>query len=191
MKKKAKSKSTKGVELRALDDKDLAKVQKYQNKNVMDELSGLLDSNFSWTPMTTEQIKAKVDEIQKEKRTSLFGIYSKDNKFVGVGFYSEGWDTWQPYFYIIIWPEYRQKGYGSSTLEVILDGAFNQGVAHVIACCVAEWNVPGLKFVESMGFKNAGVQRRTHLKDGKFRSGVFFDMLRDEYLDRHPKGGDK
>jgi len=188
---KTKGQSSKNLEFLSLEDKDLEKIHKYQNEKLRDELSSFLDFEQPWAPMALGHIKAKIDEIRKEDRTALFGIWSKDNKFVGLSYYSEGWDTWEPNFYVIIWPEYRKKGLGSEAVKLILDFAFDQGIAHVISCYIPEWNEVGIKFIESLGFKRAGVMRRIGIKDGKFYDGVFFDILRDERLALRAQEGDQ
>ena len=140
--------------------------------------------------MSINQIKAKIDEFLKEERNLLFGIWSKENEFIGLAYYIASWDTWSPFFSVIIWPEYRRKGYGSEATRLILEAAFNQSIGHAVSVLVPEWNLAGIAFLESQDFKRAGTQRRTGIIDGKFYDGFFFDILRDEYLSRHSRGVD-
>ncbi len=184
----AKGLSSEVVEFRSIEEPQLAVIHGYQNGEIRQELSSFLDLEMPWAPSSLSQIRAKIEEIQKEDRTVLFCIWSKANRFIGLGRFSAEWDTWCPHFGIIIWPEYRRKGYGAETAKLILDAAFNQGMAHVIGGGAPEWATDGIAFAEFLGFKRSGAIRRAGVIGGKFYDLAFFDMLRSEYLERHSKG---
>jgi len=179
------------IELRSVEDAQLAEIHKHHSRELRLELSDFMNLDFPWVPLNQSRIKAKLDEMQKEERTAVFGIWSRNNEFVGLGFFGADWDPWCPYFNIIIWPQYRRKGYGAEAARLLLEAAFNNSIAHVIGCSTPEWNPVGIAFAESLGFKRAGASRRSGFIDGKFFDRFYFDMLRDEYMAHHAKkGGD-
>jgi len=170
------------VELRSVEDVELATIHKHHKREFRLELSEFLNLDLLWAPLGQAQIKAKIDEKQKEERSTLFSIWSKNNEFVGLGYFTAGWDPWCPFIDVIVWPEFRRKGYGTETVRLLLEAAFENSIAHVIECSAPDWNPAGLAFAEHLGFKRAGSSRRSGIIDGKFFDRLFFDMLRDEYL---------
>jgi len=179
------------VDFRSIEEAQIAEMHPRQNGDLGYELAYMLDFEFPWAPRSLAQIRAKVEEIQKQERTVLFAIFSKSNEFVGLAQYSAVWDAWEPYVGVIVWPEHRRKGYGSETARLLLEVAFMHDIAHVTTSWIADWDETAIAFAESLGFKRAGVQRRTGVREGKFFNVVAFDMLRDEYLARRKWGGGK
>ena len=170
------------VELKSIEDAQLTEIHKIQNSDACLELSEFLDLESPWIPLTISQLKSKIEEMQKEERKSLFGIWSRGNEFLGLVSYDTSWDTWAPFFSVFIWPQHRRKGWGSAAAKMILEGTFEQSIAHAVGSYVSEWNTVGLAFAESLGFKKAGIKRRAGVLEGRFYDGMFIDMLRDEYL---------
>jgi RimJ/RimL family protein N-acetyltransferase len=175
------------IELRSIEDVQLAEIHKHHNRELRLELSDFMNLEFPWVPLNQTQIKAKLEEMQKEERTALFGIWSRNNEFMGLGCFAANWDPWCPFINIIIWPQCRRKGYGTEAARLLLEAAFNNSIAHVIGCSAPEWNPVGIDFAESLGFKRAGASRRSGFIDGKFFDRFYFDMLRDEYMAHHAK----
>jgi RimJ/RimL family protein N-acetyltransferase len=149
-----------------------------------------LDLDPPWAPATLEQIKTKLEEQQKKDRTAIFAVFSKDDEFIGIAAYSSKWDPWNPHIGVTIWPEHRRKGYGTETAKILMQVAFDDSVAHVLNCGVADFNKEGLAFAESLGFKQQGAERRAGMIDGKFFDFILLDMLRDEHQELYPKEGE-
>ena len=179
------------VEFHALDDAQLAEIQKHQNQDTNTdlslEMSELLESELPWVPLSLGQVKAKFEEVQKESRRAVFGVWAK-NRFVGLGYFAADWDPWSPFIAVLIWPAHRRNGFGKETAKLLLRAAFEHSIAHVVECTVPEWNPAGIAFVESLGFKRAGAARRSGVIDGKFYDRLFFDMLRSEFEELKSKG---
>lgn len=182
--------SPNSIEFRSIEDKEIEAIRKYQNGECRRDVSEFLDFDPSWAPMSTDQIKTKVDEIRKKDRTALFSIWSKGDEFIGLGLFSANWDTWCPHIHVIIWPEQRRKGYGTEAARHLLETSFNQYIAHVVGCYVPEPNEGGVAFAEALGFKKQGVKRRAGVVNGKYFDGIFLNILRDEYLAQHSQGVD-
>jgi len=171
------------IDIRSLEEPEIIEAHKRQNTDCTYELSDFFDFSPRWVPMTLDQLKEKVTEDRKRPRTALLSLRSKGNEFVGIALWSSVWDTWCPRVEIIIWPEYRRKGYGSEIAGILMDATFNQNPGHVITAGVAEWNDAAIAFVKSLGFKDVGRMRCVDVKDGEYFDVVCFDILKKEYAD--------
>ncbi len=175
------------VELISIEEEQLEEIHRLQNGELALELSEFMNLPISWVPLSLSEIRAKIEEMRKEERTSIFSIWSKNNEFVGLGYFSANWDPWCPYMNVIIWPQFRRRGYGRETAMLLLDAAFNNSIAHVVGCSAPDWNSDGIAFATSLGFKKAGAGRRFGIIEGKFFDQLYFDMLRDEYMAGHAR----
>lgn len=175
-----------------MDDAQLVEIQRLQNQETKAglpfEISEFIEAQLPWAPLSFAQLKAKVEELQKEDRNAIFGIWSKKNKFVGIGYLSANWDPWDPFLSVLIWPDHRKSGFGSAAARLLLRATFEHSVAHTVECTVPDWNPGGIAFAESLGFKKAGAARRSGVIDGRFYDRLFFDMLRSEYEELKSKG---
>ncbi len=61
---------------------------------------------------------------------------------------------------------------------------FDNGVAHNVACWIAEWNEPGLQFAARHGFQRNGRMRRAGVRQGRYYDVIITDVLRPEWLAR-------
>ena len=143
--------------------------------------SWMFDSQPAWAPLTTAQLRDKIAEELKKPHTAVFALLSGED-FVGIGEWSASWDTWSPYAWFIIWPEHRRKGLGREAARMLLEKTFLENPGHSISTATADWNEPALRFLRSMGFRDIGRMRRTHMKGGEYRDTLFFDILRSEYM---------
>jgi RimJ/RimL family protein N-acetyltransferase len=170
--------------LRSVEEAEIAEIRALQNGECRYEISGMLDFDPAWAPMSTDQVKSKLEEVRKEERTAVFAIWSTGEELIGMGRFSAEWDPQCPFLQVVVWPEHRRKGFGSEAAALLLELCFGQSVARVVSCWVPEWNRDGLAFAESLGFRRCGIERRAGIRDGRFFDGVFLDMLRGEYFDR-------
>ena len=175
------------IELRPVEEKELAQIHKYHNGECREELSDFLDSELLWAPMTLEQMKNKIAEMTKRERTVLSALYAQKAEFVGLAFFSAGWDTWSPHIHVIIWPKHRQKGYGRAAAQKLLDNCFGNTIAHSVGAGVSDWCEPGIHLAKSLGFSEVGKMRRTGVREGKFSDSIMFNILRSEYLGKRRK----
>ena len=178
------------IEFRSLGEQEIQLVHRYQNLSCTMELSDMLDFEPPYLPLPIEKVKAKLEEMSKKDRTYLFGVWSKDNQFVGLGLFSAEFDPWSPWMGVFMWPEHRRKGYGSAAAAKLLERAFGDTVAHVVSSYAPGWNESAQRFAESVGFKRAGGRRRSYFIDGKYYDGVFYDVLRKEHDKLARKGGE-
>ncbi len=173
------------LEYRSIEEPDIELIHKYQNGECRAELSDMLNFGESWAPMSKDQIKDKIDDIRKEKRTAIFTIWTRDGRCIGVSDYYGRWDPRTPRFGIIIWPEYRRQGYGTSMAREMMGRCFQDSIAHSISGYAPEWNEGSLAFMKKLGFTKVGIERRSGIRNGKFFDSVFLDMLKTEYLAKY------
>ena len=176
------------MEFRSLEEGELRALHKLQNGECWEDLSQIFDIDIPWAPMTYEAFKAKVDEVRKEARHALFGLWL-GKEFMGVAFFGAQWDPWSPYVQLLVLPEHRRKGCGTAAAERLLDRAFKDYHAHVVSAYVPSWDAGSLRFARRMGFKDVGRIRRAGVRGGEFYDGVYLDLLRREHISRGKKGG--
>ena len=177
------------IRFRSIEQEQIETIHKRQNEDCTEDVSYFLENDQYWTPMSKDQIKTKIEEIQKKDRTSIFAIMSTDDQFIGIAIFGAGWDPWSPYFHVLVWPEHRRKGLGTEAANILLDASFNNYQAHVTCCTLLDINEGGTAFAESLGFKNQGAQRRVGMSKGRYVDSIHFDILKDEYLEIRSNGG--
>ena len=166
-----------------LEEPEILEIKNQQNLDCAFEISEIVDFEPPWAPISLEELKEKLKEIQKKPRTSLFSIWTEqNNEFVGIAKWSASWDTWCPDVTVIIWSEFRRKGYGTEAARKLLDISFLQSPGHTVVTAAQDWNIPSQNFIKSLGFKNCGSMRRIGMKDGEYYDLIFFDILKNEYL---------
>lgn len=95
------------------------------------------------------------------------------------------WDALQPWVGVVIAPQHRRHGHGRRAAAMVLGFLFDQTPAHVVIAQAGDWNEPGLRFAEAMGFSRAGRYRCSTRLGGVWHDIVTFDMLRREWERRH------
>lgn len=136
-------------------------------------------------PVTREEL---VDGFHKETRDSLwFTVVNKDtNEILGETGLLRMFPEWRTTDLSIILPDpfrYRQ-GYGSETIQLMFDLAFNRCDFNRVAIGVVGFNVNALAFYESVGFKREGIQEEGYFCDGAYSDFVMMRLLRREYEER-------
>ncbi|MFH0815663.1 MAG: GNAT family protein [Methanobacteriota archaeon] len=170
------------VQFRSIEEPEIVKIHGYQNGDCREELSGIFRFEEPWAPMSRAQIKEKLDEQRKERRSAFFGLFLPEGEFVGLASFTSRWDPWCPRFEIIVWPECRRKGFGRSAAQNMLSKIFGDHLSNATSTSVPEWSKPARAFVESLGFSACGRMRRAGIRGGKFYDMVCYDLLKREYL---------
>lgn len=170
------------LDIRSIEESEIAEIHKRQNEGCRYELSDFLDFSPPWGPMTMDQIKEKLAEDKKRPRTIQMSLWSKDNEFVGIATWSTAWDTWCPRTDILIWPEHRRKGYAREIAKILMEMSFKDNPGHVISTGTPEWNSAAIAFLQTLGLKEIGRMRRIGMKDGDYFDVICYDILKNEYL---------
>jgi RimJ/RimL family protein N-acetyltransferase len=77
--------------------------------------------------------------------------------------------------------EYRNKGYGSDGLRLILNYAFNELNLYRVGLTVIAYNIGAIRAYERVGFVREGVQRRAIQRNGTRLDLICYSVLRDEW----------
>jgi RimJ/RimL family protein N-acetyltransferase len=81
--------------------------------------------------------------------------------------------------------EYRDKGYGSEALQLILHYAFNELNLHRVGLDVISTNARGIRAYEKVGFQHEGVLRQSVYRDGVRVDQLVMGILRPEWQALH------
>ncbi len=77
---------------------------------------------------------------------------------------------------------YRGKGYGSDSLALILNYAFNELNLYRVGLSVMSYNTGAIRAYERAGFVREGVTRGAILREGQRHDMLNYGVLRDEWL---------
>ncbi len=167
---------TKNISLRALEPSDIDLLYEWENNP---ELWHLSDTLVPLSRFDLEQyvLSAKKDiyahkqvrfmiDIIKEKSTigniDLFDFHPA-NRHAGIG--------------IFIIAEQRNRGFGTEALELIIEYGFNRLNLHQIFCNISEDNQGSIKLFLKLGFKIAGEKKEWILKDNKWLTEYFLQLI--------------
>lgn len=118
---------------------------------------------------------------EKQDGFNLAVIAAKNRELIGHINCDWSWDTHCPDVSVIIYPEFQRQGYGTEGLQSVLGYLFQTSPAHNISGWIADWNLPARHFAEKMGFKESGMSRREHLRNGAYSDSILVDILKEEW----------
>jgi RimJ/RimL family protein N-acetyltransferase len=78
-------------------------------------------------------------------------------------------------------PEYRDKGYGSDGLRLILNYGFNELSLYRVGLTVIDYNAGAIRAYERVGFVREGVRRQAIQRNGSRFDLICYGILRDEW----------
>jgi RimJ/RimL family protein N-acetyltransferase len=107
----------------------------------------------------------------------------KDDRLIGfVALHSIDWNNQTGVLSIGIGdPEFRGKGYGRDSLELILNYAFNELNLYRVGLDVIANNNRAIKAYERAGFRREGVIRQAVYRDGQRDDLILMGILRTEW----------
>lgn len=77
--------------------------------------------------------------------------------------------------------EYRNKGYGTEAINLILDYGFNYLNMYSIELRVLEFNDRAAACYKKCGFKEMGRRRKEKFINGKYYDTIYMDILKEEF----------
>ena len=77
--------------------------------------------------------------------------------------------------------ENRDKGYGTETINLLLDFGFNYLNLNNINLYVMEFNPRAIACYKKCGFKEMGRRRKTVFLNGKYYDKLYMDILKEEF----------
>ncbi|NHJ40135.1 MAG: GNAT family N-acetyltransferase [Asgard group archaeon] len=80
--------------------------------------------------------------------------------------------------------KYRDKGYGTDAMKVILSFGFDYLNLHRIELEVYPTNTRAIRVYEKIGFKKVGQKRESRFMNGEYKDSVVMDILRSEWINK-------
>ena len=87
---------------------------------------------------------------------------------------------------VVILPEFRGNGYGTSAQRLLADYLFATTTANRVEAATDVENLAEQRALEKAGFIREGVRRGSHFRDGRWRDLVMYGRLR---ADHEPAAG--
>jgi len=175
--------SGKKVYLRAFESHDLEMITRIENHPDPRE------TLFYALPTNTEAQQDKIMSVVKDPNAILFTICSKsDNQPVGqTALVRIDWIGKMGTFYLgIADKENWSKGYGSETVMLMLDYAFNELNFNRVQLHVAEKNSAAVKIYKKHGFIVEGTLREAMFQHGKYWDFYLMGILKSDW-DKNPE----
>lgn len=144
-----------------------------------------LDTDFARPSNTQTQTDAEVQH--SGPNSVVFHIRTlQDNRLIGfVALHSIEWNNQAAMLAIGIGlSDYRGRGYGSESLELILNFAFNELNLYRVGLHVISNNGSAIRTYEAAGFVQEGVQRSSVFRDQQRIDCIHMGILREEYFNK-------
>ena len=139
---------------------------------------------FYALPVNKEQLIEKMESLVNDSKTVLFTICAKnDDQPVGqTSLLRIDWVGRMAIFYIgIADKENWSKGYGSESVELVMEYGFNTLNLNRIQLHVAVENKAALKIYQKQGFQIEGTLRQAMYHQGRFSDFYVMGILKEDY----------
>jgi RimJ/RimL family protein N-acetyltransferase len=169
------------IKLTAVRDSDAEEMARWQENS---DYLRKVDTDFA-VPKSVEFMREH--DRSKGSGNIEFRLRTiEDDKLIGfVALHSMEWNNQACLLAIGIGnPEYRGKGYGTESLNLILHYAFYELNLNRVGLDVISYNLPAIKAYERAGFIVEGQMRKAVLRDGKQYDRVIMGILHEEWLKR-------
>jgi RimJ/RimL family protein N-acetyltransferase len=129
-----------------------------------------------------------LEKVRADTERAWFMVVVKENNKVigeaGLLRMDRAWRTTD--VSVIIWDRDEwAKGYGTETVLLLLNHAFEYLGFHRAAIGVVSFNEKALRFWEKIGFRKEGIQRDGYYYDGRYHDFVMMSILEDEFRELH------
>jgi diamine N-acetyltransferase len=164
--------------LRPLEKDDLVHIQKWANDPEIRRLTGEVK------PMTQAGADEFFERVKNDQNRVWFVIVLRENdKVIGEAGLLRMFHAWRTTDLSIIIgaKDAWGKGYGTETINLLLDYAFGYLNFHRVAIGVVGFNEMALRFYEKVGFKREGVQRDGYYYNHEYHDFVMMSVLEDEF----------
>jgi RimJ/RimL family protein N-acetyltransferase len=78
-------------------------------------------------------------------------------------------------------PNYRDKGYGTEAMRLMVEYGFNELNLNRVGLTVSGFNARAIHVYQKLGFKEEGILRQSYFGDGKYHDIWVMGLLRDEW----------
>ncbi|MCB8942895.1 MAG: GNAT family N-acetyltransferase [Ardenticatenaceae bacterium] len=168
------------VYLRPLCKTDLPLIQKWSNDPDLRGRTGMVQ------PMSQAGVAQWYEKAEADPQRIWFIIVLQEgHRPIGEAGLLRMFPAWRTTDLSIIIGEKDVwgQGYGTETINLLLDYAFGYLNFHRVAIGVVGFNEQALRFYEKVGFKQEGVQRDGYFYNHEFSDFVMMSILEDEFRD--------
>lgn len=147
------------------------------------EFMRLVDTDAAF-PRTIEAVRENEKSGGREPGAMEFRLRTlTEDRLIGfVALHSIEWNNRAALLAIGIGdPDYRNRGYGSDALRLILNYAFNELNLDRVGLDVISYNAPAIRAYEKAGFIREGAMRGAVLRDGHRYDRIIMGILREEW----------
>ena len=137
-------------------------------------------------PITLKEEEEWFEDQRKDDNTYNFAIVTLDEeKYIGgCGINDFDWKNSVVTVGIFIGDkEYRDCGYGTEAMDILLDFIFNQINVNKVMLEVFSFNKRAINCYKKSGFIEEGRLRQNVFRDGKYHDEILMGLLREEYYD--------
>ena len=135
--------------------------------------------------ITAEAEKELLEKLSKEHNYSI--IDTETNEligacgFIGVDYLNQTAETG----IFIGNKNYWNKGYGTESLELLLDFGFKALNLHNIMLRVFSFNEKAIRIYNKLGFKTIGKRREALRRGSKTYDIIYMDIIQNDFYERH------
>lgn len=105
-----------------------------------------------------------------------------EDKLIGFGGLNVAWNNQSASVFIGIGePDYRDKGYGSDAMRLLVNYAFRELGMYRVGLNVFGYNTRAIRVYEKLGFVYEGAQREALYREGQRYDTLSMSMLRPEW----------
>ena len=137
-------------------------------------------------PTNEEEELRYINEYHKSDDSVWFTITEPDGTVIGETGLLRMFPAWHctDLTIIIPDPEKQRQGYGTETMLLMLDMAFNEYEMNRVSIGVVGLNTAALEFYKKIGFKQEGIQEQGYYYNGEYSDFVMMRILREEWQNR-------
>ena len=134
-------------------------------------------------PTDKEKEIKHINECHKTEDSVWFTITDIDGSIIGETGLLRMFPAWHctDLTIIIPDPEKQNKGYGTETIRLMLDMAFNEYKMNRVSIGVVGLNTDALEFYKKIGFRQEGIQEQGYYYNGAYSDFIMMRILREEW----------
>ena len=136
---------------------------------------------FGWNKLAQYRQSWANDRLISDDSGTLMVIHGEDR--LGIVAWRKVPSTPASYYWnvgIALLPEARGKGFGTQAQRLLARYLFAHTTVQRIEAATEVGNVAEQRALEKAGFTREGVHRATNWRDGAYRDGVWYSMLRTD-----------
>lgn len=175
------------VRLAAVDPEEVSKG--FADWNRDSEYKRLLDTDAPRLH-SAKAVKDWLDKELEKQGDSMYWFTIRaiaDNQLLGdINLDVVGWNMRDAYVGLGIGPrDFWGKGYGTESMQLILQYAFTELNLRCVTLTVFEYNPRAIRSYEKAGFRHEGRQRGAILREGKRWDVLYMGILREDWRQHH------